>query len=262
MNTKSTEIHTHINSLYDFRSKIPAYLSKKKINDVWDITVKEDKYKDISTRTQKIIKTKLKIVKRNLDWIVFKPLVRFVGISGSIASEFVRNKDDIDFFIVVKNDTAWIYRLYLYAMNVFKRWIRSRERQNVVKDKFCMNYIVEERALGLEADLFNLNELLYLKPIYNEGYLSVIFLVNTWVKDIYQISEKFLKRDILTLGMLKPLTRRNFLFFLLNIFCFVGQLTFMTIMGHKPDIKRLWYGFRLGEIEFFPKDFKSKVYSN
>ena len=262
MNTNQSDIHTHINSLYDFRSKIPANLSIEKVKDVWDITVKDQRFKATKPKIQKIIKTKMNLVKKNLGWIVFKPLVKFVGISGSIASEFVRKKDDIDFYIVVKNDTVWIYRLYLYVLNVFSKRIRSRQKQNVVKDKFCMNYIIEERAVSLEPDLFNLNELLYLKPVYNKEYLSVIYLLNDWMKNVYYVSEKFLKKDILKLGMLKPLTRRNYLCYPVNLFCFLGQITFMKVMGHNPDVKRLWNGFKKGRIEFFPKDFKSRVCSN
>ncbi|MCD4811105.1 hypothetical protein K8R14_00655 [bacterium] len=258
-NSKSELLH--IEELYDFRKNIPAYLSKQKIKEVWGLEVDGERYKGISDKQRNIILKKVCILEDSLSWVLFRPFVRFVGISGSIASEFVKGGDDIDLFIVTRNDVVWIYRLFLYVRNVFERRVRLKRRVLKVKDKLCINFLTEERNLVFEEDIFNLNELLFLKPIFNKDFLSVIFLQNNWLKERFLVSESFLKKGNIRMGMLRRLTKRNYLLFLINLFCFCGQLSFMLLMRHRPDVGRLFRGFREGRIEFFPSDFKKKILS-
>lgn len=258
MNKKLNTLPPYIEKLYAFRNNIPARLSCEKIKLVWDIDIKDTRFNQIDSKTRDIINRKISILKKELDWIVLKPLVKFVGISGSVASEFVKEEDDIDLFIVTKNDTVWIYRLYLYFRNLYKKKIRSKERDGSVKDKFCVNFLTEERNLRFESDLFNLNELLYLKPVFNKQYLSIIFLQNDWLKRDYFVTEKFLKKENINIGHVRSLTKRNYILFFFNAFCFLGQLMFMLVMGHNPEIKRLVEGFRVGRVEFYLKNFKTE----
>jgi len=258
MNKSDKQLIAYIEDLYDFRQRIPAFLSKGKIEEVWDIKVKGGRYKDISDRQRGIINRKISILKDSLEWIVLKPFVQFIGVSGSVASEFVKEKDDIDLFIVTRNDTLWIYRLYLYFRNISKRRIRSRSKQSDVKDKFCVNFLTEERNLLLENDMFNLNELLFLKPVYYSAFLSVIFLQNDWLREKYLVSRKFLRRESLKVGMLKTIMKRNCIFFIINLICFLLQVGYMVVMKHDPDIQRLVNGFRSGRVEFFPKGFREE----
>ena len=261
MKEKRNLVETSIYKLYDFRAKIPANLNSKKVKKVWNIEIKQEQIPKLIDIKEGIFKKKIRIVQESLDWLVFRPFVRFVGVSGSVASEFAKEDDDIDLFIVVKNDTAWIYRLCLYLKNFSKHIIRSKEKVikgEDVKDKFCINLITEERSLIFEDDIFNLNELIYLKPLYNEKFLNLIYLNNSWLKDKYLVSEKFLRKDLVKIGDMKKLSKRSFLLIPINFVFFLLQVIYMSIMRHSPDYKRLWGGFINGRIEFFPKSFREE----
>ncbi|MDD3474525.1 MAG: hypothetical protein PHP08_01310 [Candidatus Dojkabacteria bacterium] len=263
MKESNKHIRACIYKLYDFRSNIPANLLSKKINEVWNI--KDLELKENIEVNDKEIKRKINIVKKSLHFLLCKNLVKFIAVSGSVGSEFSKKEDDIDLFIIVKNDTAWIYRLYLYMRNLSRRIIRSKERVSNgenVKDKFCINLITEERALLFEDDIFNLNELLYIKPVYNENFLNVIYLNNPWLKDKYFVSDEFLNRETIRVGDVKGLSKRNYLLIPINFFLFILQIFYMSIMRHQPDYKRLWKGFLRGRIEFFPKEFREEKIKN
>jgi hypothetical protein len=257
MTKNDKRVRACIQKLYSFRSKIPANLTVSKVKEVWRENVQQEEFSLLIDVNNQDVKRKTDIAKKSLKWVVFKPWVKFVGISGSVGSEFVDTQDDIDLFIVVKNDRVWIYRLYIYLRNLFRRKIRAKGRRDV-KDKLCLNFLIEQRALKLEEDVFILNELLYLKPIYNKKYLKIIFLNNQWLADKYLVSRDFLNRNGLKIGDVKELTERNYFLFIFNFIAFTIQVIFMLLMRHEPDLERLWRGFREGRIEFYPKDFRKR----
>jgi hypothetical protein len=259
MDQSDKRVEACIQKLYAFRSNIPANLTINKVRQVWNIDYDEKKITSLIEVEENLLRQKINIAKDSLPWLLWKPIVKFIGISGSVASEFVREEDDIDLFIITKNDTAWIYRLYIYFRNLFKRQIRSKEKVNQgesVKDKLCINFITEQRALAFESDIFNFNELVYLRPIYNENFKNVILLANPWVKEDYLVSDQFLGKDKLKVGDVKNINKRNYLLVPVNFCVFIGQLLFMIIMGHNPNFSRLWEGFKKGKIEFYPEGFK------
>jgi len=261
MNKPDEKILNVINQLYTFRSAIPANLTMEKVKKVWGITPKGEQFKEGIEPRKNIIKKKMKISEESIDIFLFPLFIKFIGVSGSVASEFAKKGDDIDLFIVTKNDTVWIYRLLLYIKNLFSKKIRAKGNQEV-ENKFCINFLVEERALEFEDDIFNFNELLYLKPLYNEKYLSVIYLNNSWLKDKYFVSKNFLDRESIKVGDIKNLQKRNFFLIPINFFAFLMQFVYMFIRNHKPDVKRLFEGFKKGRVEFYPKSFKEKKLKN
>ncbi len=255
MSKPDEKIKNIINQLYRFRSVIPANLTVKKVKEVWDVNFEEKKLTRVIEPRKNIIKEKMNIARESMNIFLLPIFVKFVGVSGSVGSEFAKKEDDIDLFIVTKNDTVWIYRILLYIKNLFSKKIRSKGDKDV-KDKFCINFLVEERALEFEDDIFNLNELLYLKPLYNKRYLPVIFLNNSWLKDKYFVSNKFLKRESLKVGDIKNLKKRKHILIPINFIAFIMQFVYMLITDHKPDLKRLLTGFKKGRVEFYPKSFK------
>lgn len=255
MSKPDEKIINVINQLYRFRSVIPANLTIKKVKEVWGVNFEEKKLARVIEPRKNIIKEKMHIARDSMNIFLLPTFVKFVGVSGSVGSEFAKKEDDIDLFIVTKNDTVWIYRILLYIKNLFGKKIRSKGDQDV-KDKFCINFLVEERALQFEDDIFNLNELLYLKPLYNKKYLSVIYLNNSWLKDKYFVSNKFLKKESIKVSDIKNLKKRRYLLIPINFLAFIMQFIYMFIRNHKPDLRRLLRGFKKGKVEFYSKSFK------
>ena len=261
MTEKDKKVKDIIQELYRFRAEIPTNLNIKKIKQVWGIDIKQKEIPLLIEPRKNIIEKKVRIAKNSLNFFLIKSFVKFVAISGSVASGFADKDDDIDLFIVTKNDAAWIYRLLLYLKNVFYKKIRLKgkvDRGQKVKDKLCINLITEQRALTFDEDIFNLNEILYVKPLYNRKYMKILYLTNPWIRDKYMLSENFVNRKDISVGEIKELTKRNWLLFPINLFCFLGQVLFMLVANHKPDLERLWEGYKKGRIEFYPKEFKNE----
>lgn len=224
---------------------------KSSLNKIDKDTLKRLKESRTSSSTRKYILARSKV-----NELLIKDWVKFIGISGSVAAGFAKDDDDIDIFLVVKNNTAWIYRLILQIKNIRSNIIRTKRLKNV-KDKFCMNYIVEERGLSMPEDIFTFHELMYIKPIYKEDYLKVIYAHNSWLKN-WKVKNSLINKDYSDIKT----TDKNILVSILNDIAYVLQIVFMCISLHKPDIKRIIEEYKNGQISFYEKDFKEIIVDN
>jgi predicted nucleotidyltransferase len=239
-------------------------LTKSKAQDIWgkkvidelDIDICSLLVKGRKNKISKISEKKITIAKKKIKHLLISDWVIFVGISGSIAAGFAKEEDDIDIFIVVRNRCAWIYRGILTLRNIKEHFMRTKRDRENVKDLFCINFIVEERGLLLDSDIFNFHELMYLTPIYNERYLKHIYKRNNWLNTHYYTNQKLLNSRI------KELPRVNIFWRVINRGAFILQILFMFISKHSPEIKRLFRNYKRGRIEFFPNEYKKEILKN
>ena len=199
-----------------------------------------------------LVEEKVEIVRRNLKKLMFLKWVKFIGVSGSVASGFVKPEDDIDLFVVVKDGCAWLYRGIFAVKGLFNGLFRGKRHGEDVQNLFCLNLICEERGLRFENDMFNFHELMYVIPIYGEKYLGYIYSQNVWLKDTFGVKKELLMSKYRKRGSV------SFIVKFLNILAFGFQLLFMFLIGHAPEIRRLKTNFEKGKIEFFPEDYKKK----
>jgi predicted nucleotidyltransferase len=235
-----------------FRENMGIAIDKKVCLKFWNIeNVKNIRIEKIDNL---VLKEKLDMARNSIKYLLVFNWVKFIAVSGSVASGFAKDEDDIDVFIVLKNDRAWIYRAVILFRNIFHRKIRMGNGN--VRNKLCVNFIAEERDLLMEEDIFNLNEILSLIPVYNDEYFVNVLRNNEWLFDKYLLSGKLLDAEYE-----KNSIKRYPVFYMLNIVCLIPQLVFMLIFNHKPDIARIKKNFKRGRIEFFPKDFKQEKLS-
>lgn len=239
-----------------YRSMMNLSLSSEKAKYIWgkkflkSLSKKESNM--LEDFSNSISEKKIDICKNNISKLLIFNWVKFIGISGSVGAGFAKEEDDIDIFIVVKNNRMWIYRGMLAISNLFHNKIRAK-RHKVVTDKLCINLIAEERGLLFENDMFNFHELVFLIPVYNSKYLRYIFSNNEWLrKEFFVKKENFHSRVYTD-------RKRNLFFRFLNSISFFVQTLFMTIAGHGPDIPRLKRNNELGKIEFFEEDYKKNI---
>lgn len=238
--------------LLTFRKAMGLSLSKDRVKYIWgrkflkeleDEGIKDDiDFDDISSE-------KLEIAQKELPKLKVFNWVRFVGVSGSVAAGFAKEDDDIDIFVVVRNGTMWIYRAIIAFRNIFHNKIRAKRHKDA-RNKLCVNLICEERGLEFSNDIFNMHELLFLVPIYNEEYKGYILSVNSWLERDFYVKKELLKSRII------PKKTVFFPLRILNFISFVGQLVFMFISGHNPETKRLIENYKKGKIEFFEYEFR------
>jgi hypothetical protein len=212
----------------------------------------------VSDRENAAVARKLEYARQNSGIFLISDLVKFVGVSGSVAAGFAGEDDDIDIFIVVRNGTGWLYRGLLLLRNLFNRKIRmgggfSRRHTGLggrFKDKFCINLIVEECGLKFDEDIFNFHELMFVIPIHNEKYLARILSQNTWVSKYGGIIPKVESSNI---------PKAGFLWNILNAKFFILQLIYRILMLHPTDLKEINRSYREGKIIFYPKDFRHEI---
>ncbi len=238
--------------LLKFRKTMDLGLSKDKVRYIWGRRflreLEGEDIKDDGDLGHASLE-KLEIAKKELPKLKVFDWVRFVGVSGSVAAGFANESDDIDIFVVVRNGTMWIYRAIVAFRNVFHNKIRAKRHKDV-RNKLCVNLICEERGLEFPNDIFNMHELLFMIPLYNEEYKRYIFSVNPWLEKDFCVKKELLKSRTI------PKERVFFPLRVLNFLAFVGQLIFMFISGHNPEMKRLVENYKKGRIEFFEYSFR------
>ncbi len=198
-------------------------------------------------KEKKCVREKIDIVKRNIRFMLFLDWVQFIGITGSVAAGTAENRDDIDVFIVVKNNRMWLYRailtLRLGTKSLRRVWGKS------VKDKIDTNFICEERGLLFNTEsIFILHELLFMIPVYNEEYYEKVLNINHRLLKNYCI-----ERDRESVN-----EEKKHFFSFLNKLAFITQYVYMLVKNHKPDYKRLKRNNRKGRIAFFPENFRKE----
>lgn len=218
-----------------------------------------DKIKTAQRKNPKEIQAKQKYVRETI-WFnrIFEILgiVKYVGISGSLAADKFKEGEDLDLFIVTANGTSWIYR------GILKLLLGKKARlyeDTDVADTLCVNFIAEERGISFDPDIFVLHELLHIIDVYNPAYKDFIISQNQWLSDIYGIREKANstpnKLTKFCLHILYSPIR------LLDFFAYHLQVIYMKFKKHNPKLKRIKNGRKTGRIEFYPEDFRVKVMS-
>lgn len=251
MKVKQTYKKQIINRYIKFRNNMGASTDNTEIEQFWgEIEVK--KHKEINNP---ISKEKINIVKNNIQYLLVFDWVKYIAITGSIAAGTVKEDDDIDVYIVVKNNRMWIFRVLQY-IKTFRNKKISRlgiSKNRVLEsdnNKICINYIAEERGIiQSNKDIFTLHEILRMIPVYNEKYKEVIINKNTWIYDDYLVNRhNFIDKNISYCNIFLEIL--NFFFFLLQS---------LLMIYHKYSLHRAWSNYMHGKIEFFPQ-FSRKVF--
>ncbi len=234
-----------LSSLYKIRKSMGLGLSKSTISKFF----REEGHKfDNSNEVKNTKETNFAISYAidNLGYIYLRGFVKFIGITGSVASGKYQVGDDIDLYIVVRNNTAWLYRLLLMLGNLFTFKLR-RSRIANTHLKFCPNFIVEERALSkVNKNIYSLHEFIYMIPIYNSEYYLKVLAENHWMRRFgLVIDTKYAQVD----------SSRNFLFIPLNFLSYLCQTIFRFLYSYKrftPQLKN----FMQGKVVFYEYNFE------
>lgn len=125
-------------------------------------------------KAELLIKSKLKFLKR-LSWL---PLIKFIGISGSLAAGnpvFDKdNKIDIDVFVITRNQFLWFF---LIPLRISRRIIGINANQCL-----CFNFIMDESDLRIyNRNFYTANEMWNLIPVSGLKTYKKFISVNNWV---------------------------------------------------------------------------------
>lgn len=229
-----------------FRKNMGTCMPKSKLKCFW----KEDFTKlkiEKNYKASKWEKRKVKIVKKNIKYLLFLDWVKFIGITGSVAAGISKKNDDIDVFIVVKNNRMWLYRAIM-TLKLGRKSLR-RVWNKPFKDKIDTNFICEERGILFNTEsIFVLHELLFMIPVYDKEYYEKILNVNHELLKNYGIQRKEEEVN----------KKKNYILAFLDKIAFILQYTYMFLKNHKPNTKRIKKNNKKGRIAFFPENFRKE----
>lgn len=115
----------------------------------------------------------------------FKEIL-FLGISGSVASGHPKKNDDIDLVIITKQNRLWLTRFKLRIFIFLNKIPHRKYGQKEIKDEFCFNLWLDEKALKLpkkKQTLQSATDLIMVIPLFSKKYIYEKFLLeNNWSK--------------------------------------------------------------------------------
>lgn len=156
------------------------YVDKK-----WFLIGKTDKFIKKRLRREKESKKKYKVVGKAVRYLSYIPSIYLIGISGALAMGNASLKDDIDLFVITKNNSIFTTRLITILLLDLLGIRRKRGKQNV-SNKICLNMIIDETVLSLPTqrqDLYNAHEVVQMMPLFEREDMYQNFIkANIWVK--------------------------------------------------------------------------------
>ncbi|OGH06310.1 MAG: hypothetical protein A2171_00935 [Candidatus Levybacteria bacterium RBG_13_35_9] len=113
-------------------------------------------------------------------------MVYFIGISGALSMENCEADDDIDIFVICKNDFVWTTRIFLIIFLIFLGAYRKKYDIQY-KDKICLNLIIAERKMTYfksRRNLYLAHEIIQLILILDKNNTYKKFIEeNKWIFD-------------------------------------------------------------------------------
>lgn len=154
----------------------------------------------------------------------------FLGISGSVASGHPKKNDDIDLIIITKQNKLWLTRFKLRIFIFLNKIPHRRYGQKEIKDEFCFNLWLDEKALKLprkKQTLQSATDLIMLIPLINKHHIYEQFLLeNDWSKK-YLATGYYQKTKNITLKKKELKIKQNYSDELLNKIFFWPQYWYM-----------------------------------
>lgn len=168
------EFHTALNQLH-FNGRLILKDGFAGLPDLEDkIAIKVSKIE----ATNKLISSRLD----HLHELGRSPMIKFVGISGSLAAyNPVRDRNnrlDIDIFLITRNQCLWLYNILRGIRNLFPRSKQEPE--------LCVNYLMDESNLMItNRNFYTATEIRNLIPISGLDTYRTFLRVNNWADYYY-----------------------------------------------------------------------------
>lgn len=158
-------------------------------------------------RSRKYYKQKMKIAKKVVEKIRNIPWIVMVVVTGSVATEWPKKDDDIDFMVICENNRLWLCRIMvLVKLKFFGFKVRSFLKNK--KNGLCFNLWLEEKSMKIEKNrrgILTALEILWMKPVFlRKNFYKKFLAANKWI-------EKYLKIESKEELINKTKTKNNFL---------------------------------------------------
>jgi len=125
-----------------------------------------------------------RFVESHLPFFTWIPMIRFIGISGSLSMRNIKEDADIDLFVITSEDTVWLTRsIILVVSHILSRIPIFASRP------LCWNIIMSESDLTLpprKQNEYAAHELLQLNMVFQRRDTHIALLsANRWIFQIF-----------------------------------------------------------------------------
>ena len=189
---------------------------------------------------QKTSQEKMKLAQEVVKFFSFIPTIKAVLVTGSLAVNNAKPKDDIDLMIITQKNSLWFTRLLLIPLLslFFKR--RQPQKPNN-QNSICPNLWLDKLSLAVpkaKRNLYTAHETIQAKPLLDKDHTHHQFLTaNQWVKNyLANAYHHFYHQSETNLPSAKKTNSKgtqiinnliNFPVYLLNLIAFLGQYLYM-----------------------------------
>jgi hypothetical protein len=231
--------------LLDRKRLLERLISKKlyKTKDIDEVIGREKINLGIYSEKKKIIyKEKMGLAKNLANKLSIFPSILFMGVSGSVASEYPKSKDDIDLFIICKKNSLWVTRAGVMAYVWFMKIPHRRRDKAERKNEFCFNLWIDENELEMprvKQDLKNAMDAILVKVLINrENIWERFWGANKWIGEYLALSYKKTKKLAE-----KDKNEESVLLKLINLLFFWGQYWYMKkrVTNEIVDINKAFF---------------------
>ncbi len=166
---------------------------------------------------------KIKKIKEILPILKKLPFLKAIVLTGGVACANVKKDDDIDLLIITEANRLWLTRpLSIFLLEILG--IRRRPKQKNIKNKICLNILLDEKALTIpkkKRNLYSAFEISQMKFLWQKDNTKKKFYkANLWLKDYLPNSVKIKEKKN------KEISKGNKKESPLNIFNFLNKIAY------------------------------------
>ncbi len=209
-----------------------------------DGLVKKEKIKlgIYSQKQKKIYEDKMELAKNLSNKLAKFRTILFMGVSGSVASEYPKLSDDIDLLVICKSNSLWITRFWVMVYVWLTGTPHRRRGKAEKKNEFCFNLWIDENELEMpkmKQDLKNAMDAILVKKLINREKIWGKFMgANEWIGNYLASSYKQNKKKNII-----SKKQSNWVLKIINLLFFWGQYGYMKkrITNEIVDINKAFF---------------------
>lgn len=210
-------------------------------------------------KRKKISVKKLKKTREVIGILGILPTVYFIGVSGALSMENSEKDDDIDIFVICKDNLIWTTRIFLIIILIFLGVYR-RKHDKYFKDKICLNLIISRgkmRYFKSRQNLYLAHEIIQLLPVLDKYNTYKKFIEeNKWIFNYFPNGLERIEEYNITFNK-KNTMFGNFYIKILEILRFEKLAKFLQWNYMKNDITIEKINENL--LAFHPNDYGKKI---
>jgi len=124
---------------------------------------------------------------RFIKYARFIPGIRLIALTGSVAINNSKTKDDLDLLIITAPNSLWLIRpLMLILLSIIFNRRHPGDNPKETNNAFCPNLWLDTKSLTVpkkRRNLYTAHEVLQIKPLLDRGNTYLNFIrSNSWVK--------------------------------------------------------------------------------